>query len=80
MDKQPLNRKMKLTLAQDTNGGAKFIGCRASGIHKGYHIERTAWQPVANFADDSFRMLETLATGRYNAEVRAIDNQLKQKS
>lgn len=73
--KRPITRKMKLTMVRDTVDGIDRIGCRATGIHKGHHIERTAWQPVKNFTDKSFDWLETLAKGRYAEETRIIDGQ-----
>lgn len=73
--KRPITRKMKLTMVRDTVDGIDRIGCRATGIHKGHHIERTAWQPVKNFTDKSFDWLETLAKGRYDEETRIIDGQ-----
>jgi hypothetical protein len=64
---------MTLTMVRDTVDGVDHIGCRASGIHKGHHIERTAWQPIRDFVSKSFDWLETLAVGNYNKEVEAID-------
>lgn len=73
MATQPQNRKMALSMVRDTVDGVDRIGCRASGIHKGHHIERTAWQPIRDFVSQSFDWLETLAVGNYKKEVEAID-------
>lgn len=73
MAAQPQNRKMTLSMVRDTVDGVDHIGCRASGIHKGHHIERTAWQPIRDFVSQSFDWLETLAVGNYNKEVEAIN-------
>lgn len=73
--------KMKLTIVRNTNQGNESIGCRATGIHKGFHIERTAWQTVSEFSgNQSFEWLEKLAASQYNSEVRAIDTKLKSKA
>ena len=69
---RPITRKMKLTMVRDTVDGVDRIGCRAAGIYKGHHIERTAWQPVKDFAKESFGWLEAIASGRYREEVEAI--------
>lgn len=72
------NRKMKLTMVRNTYDGVEQIGCRASGIYKGYHIERTAWVPFsgANLVADGG--LRRLATGQYEREKRKIDEAIKQ--
>lgn len=69
------NRKMKLTAVFNTENGERRIGCRASGIHKGYYIERTATCLESTF-DIAKADLETMAIGKYNAEVREIDKML----
>lgn len=66
------DKKMKLTFVLNTEGGVKRAGCRASGVYKGYHIERTATCPYENFPDMQGQ-LEMVAKGRYNAECRTID-------
>lgn len=66
------DRKMKLTLVLNSEDGVRRAGCRASGIYRGHHIERTASVPYEEFPGMQ-RELEMLVTGRYNAECRKID-------
>lgn len=71
------NRKMKLIMVLNTFDGVKHIGCRATGMHKGYHIEKTAWAPYESaplVMDDTLRMI---AEGKYRHEVSEIDKILK---
>lgn len=65
---------MKLLFVRKTDDGIPWIGCRAVGFHKGYRIEKTAWQPERNFDKNSLHYLRTLATGQYENEVRIINN------
>ncbi len=64
---------MRLTFVMNSEDGVKRAGCRASGIYRGHHIERTASVPYENFPEMQ-RELEIVATGRYNAECRIIDS------
>lgn len=71
--KKPINRKMKLTPVLDTVNGEPIIGCRASGVYKGFHIERVAKVPVKNLEVLPPDRLERLAVSRYEHECRIID-------
>lgn len=68
------NRKMRLTMVRNTRDGIQKIGCRATGMYRGYYIERTAWCPIDQLnMDDTLGLLERYATGQYQEEIRQID-------
>lgn len=73
----PKNRKMKLTMVRNTKDGEQEIGCRATGVYKGFYIERTSWCSIKDFVPQTFEYLEKMTTGQYNAEIRHIDSLLK---
>lgn len=76
-----MTRKMKLTTVRNTTDGREMIGCRATGIYRGFYIEKTAWQPIDAFmGNQCLDWLEKLATGKYNAEVNMIEAALKSKA
>lgn len=67
------NRKMKLTMVRNTCNGVELICCRASGVYKGYYIERTSTQEINLATPDTLQVLEQLARGNYEHECRIID-------
>lgn len=68
------NRAMKLTQVRNTFDGVDHIGCRATGIHKGHHIECTVWVPVDSVHLLAGDELIVLAKGKYRHQIKAIDN------
>ncbi len=67
------NRKMKITWMRNTYEGVEHVICRASGMHNGHYIERTAKQPAYLSGPDSETILEQLVRGDYERETRILD-------
>ena len=80
MTTKPNNRKMRLAAVCNTFDGIDHIGCRATGMHKGHHIECTAWAPVDSIPLLAGDELRVMATGKFRHQIKAIDNLEKANS
>lgn len=69
----------RFTMVRNTVKGEERIGCRASGVFKGFHIERTVWQPVDLVTPKTMDILKMMASNHYDEETRAIENFLIEK-